>query len=107
MAIAPSYVSMYPDGRLTHAVGDLKESMMIGTIGASDTYVTGGWALSPATFGLQQIIAVDVSPAGVGHPLFWNAATGNIQAFSAAGTELVNASAALQNAKFNIIVRGK
>lgn len=105
MAVAPSYVSQLPG--VTHVVGDGKEAVAVGTVGAADTYVTGGFAITPAQFGMQQIIFVDVSPAGTGHPLAWNAATGNIQAFSAAGTELVNASAALQNAKFNIRVFGK
>jgi hypothetical protein len=105
LAVAPTYVSALPAA--THVVGDGKEAIAVGTVGAADTYVTGGFALAPSSFGMQQILFVDVSPAGTGHPLVWNQATGLIQAFSAAGTELVNASAALQNAKFNIRVFGK
>lgn len=107
MAVNPTYVTMLPSSALYHIDNDGKEVIAIGTIGAADTYVTGGFALAPSTFGLQQILFVDCSPAGTGHPLFWNQATGLVQAFSAAGTELVNASTALQGQKFNVRIFGK
>lgn len=104
MAVNPTYVSVLPAAY--HIDNDGKEVMAVGTVGAADTYVTNGFAITPAQFGLQQILFVDLSPV-LGHTLTWNAATGLIQAFSSAGNELVNASAALQNGKFNIRVFGK
>ena len=107
MAVSPTYTTLLPSTAMYHIDNDGKEVMATGAIGASDTYVTGGWSLSPSTFGLQQILFVDCSPAGTGHPLYWNKSTGTIQAFSAAGTELANASTALQSQTFNIRIYGK
>jgi hypothetical protein len=107
LAINPTRSSLLPATQAWHVDNDGKEALFVETVGAADTYVTGGWALVPSNYGLQVIYFADVSTAGSGHPLAWNAATGAIQAFSAAGTELVNASAALQSVKYNLRVFGK
>src|SRR5438105_2026034 len=107
MAVAPTYASQLPDARPFHVVGDMKEVATIGTVGAADTYVTNGFALSPASFGLQQIAFVSPVVFSTGHTGRYNPSSGLLQVFSAAGTELVNASAALQNATFLLQVAGK
>lgn len=105
MAIVPAYVSLLPAGKQVHVVGDLKEAVLQGTVGAADTYVTGGFSI-PAPNGANAIVSVDVGNIGTGHMAFWNPSTQKVQVFSAAGTELANASAALQSAVFLLNVRG-
>lgn len=107
MAVAPTYVSQLPDGKSVHVVGDMKEAAVIGTVGAADTYVTNGFALAAGSFGMQQISFVAPVVFSTGHTGRYNPSTGLLQVFSAAGTELVNASAALQNATFLLQVAGK
>lgn len=107
MAVAPTYVSQLPDGKPVHVVGDMKEAVVVGTVGASDTYVTNGFSITPASMGLQQISFIDPIVFSTGHIGRWNPSTSVMQVFSAMGTELVNASAALQSATFLLRVAGK
>lgn len=84
---------------VNHIPGDLRESIISLTFGAADTYVTGGFAVTPATFGFAQAIVFlepAVSQTG-GYVFQYNPATSKVLVFSAQGTQLVNASAALQN----------
>jgi hypothetical protein len=105
MAVAPVYTSLLPAGKQVHVVGDWKESVLKGVVGAADTYVTGGFAL-PVPNGANTIAAVSPVVFGSGHYGSFNPATGLMQVFSASGTELVNASAALQNVVFIITISG-
>lgn len=92
MTVAPVTV-------VNHVPGDLRESIVSLTFGAADTYVTGGFAVTPATFGFAQSITLiepGISTTG-GYSFIYNPVTGKVLVFSAAGTQLVNASAALQN----------
>jgi hypothetical protein len=108
LALAPTYVSALPDGKQLHVVGDMKEWKGTGTVGAADTYVNpGGSAVAASSFGMQQITFMDPIIFSTGHWGQYNPATGKLVVFSASGTELVNASAALQNATFQATVVGK
>lgn len=92
-------MTVNPVAVVNHVPGDLRESIIKLTFGAADTYVTGGFAVTPATFGFSQAISfVEPAVSNTGGYVFqYNPATGKILAFSAAGTQLANASAALQN----------
>lgn len=107
MAVAPTYASNLPGKQAYHVIGDVKEVLATGTVGAADTYVTGGFTISPSSFGLSVFFNVDETVFSNGYWGFWNASTGKMQVFSAAGTELANASAALQNATFTFEAEGK
>lgn len=107
MAVAPTYVSQLPDGKSVHVVGDMKEVTVLGTVGAADTYVTNGFAITAASLGLQQISFADPVSFSTGHWGVYTPSTGLLKVFSAAGTELANASAALQNATFLFRISGK
>jgi hypothetical protein len=99
MAVAPTYVAAIPGG--VHIPGDRKEFIWTGTVGAADTYVTSGFASTPAQVGLQVLDYVSPVCFSTGH--FWGVyvpSTGFIKVFSAAATELANASTALQSATF-------
>lgn len=97
MAVAPTYATALDSAY--HIPGDLKEFIYTGTVGAADTYVTGGFAFLPATVGLSALKYVSPVTFSTGH---WGLylSTGVIKVFSAAATELVNASTALQSATF-------
>lgn len=85
-------------GGLNQVPGVVRDVAVTITIGASDTYATGGIAISPADVGLSSILWGEPVVFSTGHWGVYVPATGKIKVFSAAGTELVNASAALQNA---------
>lgn len=62
------------------------------TVTPDTSYPTGGYALTPAQFGLVSIIAVDANPSqGAGHPVVYNTTTGKLQWFTSGGTEVANA----------------
>jgi len=98
MAVAPSFAPLIPGG--VHIPGDFKEFLFTLTVGAADTYVTGGFVVLPASVGVNSFAYVSPVIMATGHYGVWNYATGKLQVFSAAGTELANASAALQNTTF-------
>jgi len=103
MAVAPVFTSLLPNGKQVHVVGDMKETVLKGVVGAADTYVTNGFAI-PIPPGASTIAYVTPVVFGSGHFGSYNPATGLLQVFSASGTELVNASAALQNVVFILTI---
>lgn len=107
MAVAPTYVSQLSDAKPLHVVGDVKEVATLGTVGAADTYATGGFSVTPASMGLQVIHFADPVTFSTGHWGIYFPATALLKVFSAAGTELANASAALQSATFLFRCEGK
>jgi hypothetical protein len=107
MAVAPTYASQLLEGKVIHVVGDVKSATLKGTVGAADTYVTNGFSLTAATLGMTTVIQIDSIIFSTGHWGYYEPATALVKVFSAAGTELVNASAALQNATFWINATGK
>lgn len=107
MAVAPTFVSNLPGAASSHVPGDLKEAFFTLTVGPADTYVTNGFAVTPAQFGLTSITDLDVRSFSTGHWGVYVPAGGLIKVFSAAATELANASAALQSATVTVKVTGK
>lgn len=104
--MAHTFTGQHTLGSLNAVGGAVRESAVIWTVDAAYTYATGGFALSPGAVGLSTIyfcapITFDNGYWGVYVP-----STGKIKVFSAAGTELANASAALQNAKALIQAAG-
>ena len=106
MAVAPAYASQLPGSPAYHIPGNFKEVLTTGTVGASDTYATGGFAFLPATVGLTTFVSVLPVTFSTGHWGIYLPATGKIQVFSAAATELANASTALQGATFTVLAKG-
>jgi hypothetical protein len=100
MAVAPTYANNIPGG--VHVPGDRKEVLVTGTVGAADTYVTGGFSFTPAQVGLSTINYMAPVVFSTGHWGIFLPATNLIKVFSAAATELANASTALQSATFAI-----
>lgn len=98
MAVAPAYVPVLANA--VHVPGDRKEVLVNGTVGAADTYVTNGFSLTPAQLGLSVVACAGPVLFSTGHWGIYLVATQLVKVFSAAGTELANASAALQNATF-------
>lgn len=102
MTVAPVTV-------INHIPGDLRESIITLTFGAADTYVTGGFAVTPATFGFAQSIAfIEPAVSATGGYIFqYIPGTGKVKVFSAQGTELANTSAVLQNDSVQLQALGK
>lgn len=105
MAVAPTYVPNVPGG--VHIPGDYKEFIFTGTVGGADTYVTNGFSFTPATVGLNSFAQVNAVVFSTGHWGVFVPASNLIKVFSAAATELANASAALQGATFVVSGEGK
>lgn len=99
MTMTVNPVAVLPSGKKFHLPGDTIESFVSLTFGASDTYVTGGIPLNISHFGFNtKIIYVEPSISNVGGYTFvWVPSTQNMMVFSASGTQLASASAALQN----------
>lgn len=85
--------------------GNFHEIFALVTIGAADTYATGGIAVVPADVGVQTILNIEPVLFSTGHWGVWVPSTGKIKVFSAAATELANASTALQSA--TAVVKGQ
>jgi len=85
--------------------GNFHEIFCLMTIGAADTYATGGIAVSPQDVGVGTILNIEPVLFSTGHWGVWVPATGKIKVFSAAATELANASTALQNA--TAVIKGQ
>lgn len=107
MAVAPTYASQLLDGKNVHVMGDAKAVTQKGTVGAADTYLTGGFSITAASMGLSAIMQMDPIVFSTGHWGYYEPSTGLVKVFSAAATELANASAALQNATFWVNATGK
>ena len=94
--MAHTFTGQHALGTLNAVGGAIRESATLWTVDGAYTYTTGGFALSPGAVGLSNILFCAPVVFSTGH---WGMFTGGkIKIFSAAGTELVNASAALQNA---------
>lgn len=107
MAVAPTYASQLLEGKAVHVVGDGKAVTQKGTVGAADTYLTNGFTIAPSSFGLTSITQMDPVVFSTGHWGYYEPSTQLLKVFSAAGTELANASAALQSATFWVNATGK
>lgn len=107
MAVAPTYASDLEGSNAYHIPGDYKEANFTGTVGAADTYVTGGFTILASSVGLKRLTQVAPVIFSTGHWGMYLPATGKIKVFSAAATELVNASTALQGATFTVAALGR
>lgn len=85
---------------LNNVGGAFRESAVLWTVDAAYTYTTNGvtGVITPAALGFGTIYFIAPVLFSTGHWGYWNIATNKLVVFSAAGTELVNASAALQGA---------
>lgn len=108
MAVAPAYTNPI-DGRIPPSMSDssLKAAFRSGVVGAADTYATGGFTLTAAQLGLASIDWCSVVCFSTGHWGVYVPATGKVKVFSAAATELANASTALQSATFSLHAFGR
>lgn len=89
------------------AVGEFFICHLVATVGASETYATGGLTLTNPNAALPlTIVSAIVGNFSNGYPAFYNLSTGKLQCFSSPGTELSNASAALENATIEVILFG-
>lgn len=70
-------------------VGDRRLSVTNLTFDTS--YPTGGYAVTPSTFGLGVVDAV-LADNPSGYDVYYNAATGKVQVFSSGNTEVVAAT---------------
>lgn len=94
--MAHTFAGQHTLGSLNAVGGAIRETAALWTVDGAYTYTTGGFALSPGAVGLSSIYFIGPVVFSTGH---WGMYTGGkIKVFSAAGTELVNASAALQGA---------
>ena len=87
---------------LNNVGGAFRESAVLWTVDAAYTYpnpagITG--VITPAVLGFSQIYFIAPVLFSNGYWGYWDIANSALHVFSAAGTELVNASAALQGAK--------
>lgn len=77
----------------------LGKKMIVTNVTFNDNYATGGYAITKQQLGFGANDTIDivipVGPASTGHWALWDGANLKLKFFSAAGTELANASAAL------------
>jgi hypothetical protein len=117
MAFNPTYAKVGDQG--LDVWGATEVGLWTITFGAADTYVTGGLALTAATFGLTTpvsqpvtVLVVGQNTAGEGLFWMWNTQTGKLQAFwdpaeSASPqvfAELGSASALIQNVALTVLI---
>jgi hypothetical protein len=97
---AGKHLSAGAAGALNSVGGAFRESAVKWTVDAAYTYTTNGvtGVITPATLGLSNIFAIAPVVFSTGHWGYWDDSVSKLKVFSAAGTELVNASAALQGA---------
>lgn len=82
-----------------------KREVVYDSIAFDSSYPTGGYAVNPGDFANVKsdgtgsrdasFLAFDVVMAcasSAGRPVYWNASTGKLQVFSAASTEIANAT---------------
>jgi hypothetical protein len=103
--MASKFGTIHPAYNAVKYNGNFHEIFTLLTIGATDTYATGGISVTPANLAVSTIVNIEPVLFSTGHWGVWVPATSKIQVFSAAGTELVNASAALQNA--TAVIKGQ
>lgn len=97
--MAHTFAGSHTLGSLNAVGGAIRESAVVFTFDAAGTYATGGIAITPAQVGLSSIYFCAPVVFDSGHWGVYVPATGKVKVFSAAGTELANASTALQGAK--------
>lgn len=75
------------------------KKFLITTVTFNDNYATGGYAITKQQLGFGASDTLDavipIGPASTGHWALWDNVNNKLKFFSAAGTELANASAAL------------
>ena len=96
--MAHTFTGQHTLGGLNAVGGAVRETAAIWTVDSAYTYATGGFALSPGAVGLSSILFCAPIVFSTGHWGVYVPSTGKLKVFSAAGTELANASTALQNA---------
>lgn len=104
MAMTVTPVTVAPDGLKSDVSGSLRFGMISLTFGAADTYVTGGFLVTAASFGFPtKIVTVEDATSQVGGypfvyvPTVGTPGQGSMVCFSSAGTQLASNSAALQS----------
>jgi hypothetical protein len=104
--MASKFGTIHPAYNAVKYNGNFHEIFTLLTIGATDTYATGGITVNPSDLQVNTIVNIEPVLFSTGHWGVWVAGSpGKIKVFSAAGTELVNASAALQNA--TAVIKGQ
>lgn len=104
-------------GALTFGSRSLRQSFVAGgkkfrviPITLDNSYPTGGYAITRAQLGLAGAdnpdAVIPIGPASTGHWALWDATNNKLKFFSAAGTELAGASAALNAATISLLVIG-
>ncbi len=95
-------------GALASVGGAFRETAVKWTVDAAYTYTTGGVTgiITPAAIGLSQILFVAPVIFSTGHVGYWDDTVSKLKVFSAMGTELGAASAALQGASALIQAAG-
>lgn len=93
---------------LSNVGGSYRESAVLWTVDAAYTYTTNGVTgiVTPAALGFSQIYFMAPVVFSTGHWGYWDIPTSKLKVFSAAGTELTAASAALQGASALIQAAG-
>lgn len=110
MAVAPTYTSLHSSGKAYDHVGAHKEATYSGVVGASDTYVSGGFAFTAANVNLSKLTYVAPITFSNGQWGVFLPATGKIKCFSAGSGGTAPAevgSTDLQSATFTVFVIGK
>jgi hypothetical protein len=97
--MAHTFAGSHALGALQQVAGALRESATNLTFDPAGTYATGGIPVTPANVGLSTILFMIPAVFDNGYYGVYVNSTAKIKVFSAAGTELANASAALQGAK--------
>jgi len=97
---AGKHLSAGAAGALNAVGGAFRETAVKWTVDAAYTYTTGGVTgiITPAALGLSSIFMVAPVVFSNGYYGYWDDTVSKLKVFSAAGTELANASAVLQGA---------
>lgn len=88
---------------INHVPGNLREVYVDVTF--DNSYPTGGYAFAPSQFQMGQFYFVDIANIN-GYAFHYNYTTNKVQAYSASGTELANASGALNGIKIRFACIG-
>jgi hypothetical protein len=77
-----------------------------GTISNDDKYATGGYAITPADVGLQEIIGI-LGAFSTGHQAVFVPSSSKIKAMVSGGTETQDNAETLRNATLDLVVLGR
>lgn len=106
MAITPTFAGNSNLGGMADVPGAACAFTVTGTVGAADTYIQAtGIVITAANLGLSKILWMGPVLFSTGHWGYWNGT--KIKVFSAAATELADASTALQSATFLMFGSGR